>query len=975
MPSLLMLARNFALSVLVLNLVACGGGGGGGSDNAPAPPQQPTQPIQPTEPTEPTVPNQPADEPNVFFPTSAVLRWNYHSSTSQTTVSLQFSADRVVDGLHVHDLSYPTGGKEYFITSAAQVKLKGMFLPQIFVDGAPFSADINFSEPLAIWDTGWAAGQSKALSGGGTVVISPTYGTRSISYAGVAQFVGDEFIRTPAGTFSRAKHFNVNLSLTTTVDDVVFNVPYSVGFWLSENTGIVKRSQGGVDFNLSGMVGPDRDNDGVPDGIDPFPDNSAESRDFDGDRIGDIVDMDDDNDGVADNVDAFPLDASEWLDTDGDQIGNNVDDDDDGDSVLDTWDAFPLNSQRSVVMTVTSTPLAFAGVFGSSQAPATQSIQLSGAHARWSATPSAGWIHLGSTQGNDAGSVSVAIDSDALDLGASSGSITFTDLDSGAQTTVQVGVNLVLPVLSSNIDSVSFDASLGWASITAQQIQFSTNTGSNGYVLNAVMSPPGVSGVNVDIPAAQISGSGLPVTIGLSPANVKGGSHTANIVFSTSIRGRTISKTIAVGVLASEHILYSSSRGIAFSQLPGFQQLQTILKVNDSYGAMTPWQATSNQTWLSVTSSGVAGGNLQVVANPAGLATNTLHTAEISISSSNASIENVERVRVGLWIGSTNPPASSAVTHTYRYIARDPVRPYIYVNNNDSSPIDVYNIYTRALVGSISNVSVYALNDMAVSGDGRYLFVRATQSYFSQPEVVRIDLENFQNRVTFPIIGSGLAIARPLGHEVLISDSSADLSVAAFDPISGAALGGSLARVSFSMLRGSEDGQSFCYLTLGQTPADAGCYRLLFSSVATSKAQSINGGAVPFSAIEGGGFLGVNFDATKIYTSNYGGGILSFDTSSATYTQVASISQPSTYASNVEVLRNGSFLTGVLVSGNSSQLVHYSSSNVAGSTLDISAFGAFQRTRSMVIANDELMGAVLTYAQDGTGYVVFFRVP
>ena len=41
----------------------------------------------------------------------------------------------------------------------------------------------------------------------------------------------------------------------------------------------------------------------------------------------------DDNDGVADPGDAFPLDPTETKDLDGDVVGNNADDDDDGDGL------------------------------------------------------------------------------------------------------------------------------------------------------------------------------------------------------------------------------------------------------------------------------------------------------------------------------------------------------------------------------------------------------------------------------------------------------------------------------------------------------------------------------------------------------------------------------------------------------------------------------------------------------------------
>ena len=66
-----------------------------------------------------------------------------------------------------------------------------------------------------------------------------------------------------------------------------------------------------------------------------------ESRDTDGDGIGDALDDDDDNDGVRDYLDAFPFNPDESTDTDGDGVGNNEDGDDDGDGIPDEEDPTP----------------------------------------------------------------------------------------------------------------------------------------------------------------------------------------------------------------------------------------------------------------------------------------------------------------------------------------------------------------------------------------------------------------------------------------------------------------------------------------------------------------------------------------------------------------------------------------------------------------------------------------------------------
>lgn len=115
---------------------------------------------------------------------------------------------------------------------------------------------------------------------------------------------------------------------------------------------------------------PDTDNDGVEDKEDALPLDPTETKDNDGDGIGNHTDTDDDNDGlsdteeqtlstdpfnpdtdsdsVKDGKDTFPLDPKEWQDADKDEVGDNVDIDDDNDGLIDGEELFvystdPLN--------------------------------------------------------------------------------------------------------------------------------------------------------------------------------------------------------------------------------------------------------------------------------------------------------------------------------------------------------------------------------------------------------------------------------------------------------------------------------------------------------------------------------------------------------------------------------------------------------------------------------------------------------
>jgi hypothetical protein len=96
----------------------------------------------------------------------------------------------------------------------------------------------------------------------------------------------------------------------------------------------------------------DRDNDGVPDLLDIFPDDAAEWADLDGDGTGDNGDTDRDGDGIGNDyeiqVGTDPSDASSTpSDADTDGIPDSVDDDLDGDSVPNAQDLFPNDPTES----------------------------------------------------------------------------------------------------------------------------------------------------------------------------------------------------------------------------------------------------------------------------------------------------------------------------------------------------------------------------------------------------------------------------------------------------------------------------------------------------------------------------------------------------------------------------------------------------------------------------------------------------
>ncbi len=104
-----------------------------------------------------------------------------------------------------------------------------------------------------------------------------------------------------------------------------------VGFRQADGEGVFIFTSFGSTSEVH-LLDADRDDDGVVDGIDEFPDDPAESADSDGDGVGDNADwapndasetMDSDSDGVGDNGDVFPNNPSQQSDSDGDGFGDN----------------------------------------------------------------------------------------------------------------------------------------------------------------------------------------------------------------------------------------------------------------------------------------------------------------------------------------------------------------------------------------------------------------------------------------------------------------------------------------------------------------------------------------------------------------------------------------------------------------------------------------------------------------------------
>lgn len=252
----------------------------------------------------------------------------------------------------------------------------------------------------------------------------------------------------------------------------------------------------------------------------------------------------------------------------------------------------------------------------------------------------------------------------------------------------------------------------------------------------------------------------------------------------------TIPYQITVGPVRVAHKLLPDSVGVAFSSTPAGNRLTKSILVTDNLGKTTSWQATSDKAWLTVTGTGTTGtpgSALTLTADPTDLPMDGISYATVTLTSSDTSVQPVEKIRVGLWRGSASaqhtdvatgyPSADlNLVNGLFPNICADPVRPYVYLTYS-SNVVDCYNIYTAAKVASMkldNNAPVIppgfqgpAAGSMTIAPDGSKLYVGNDLGFsaqvFSLPDMAPIG--------TIPYFHSTISYARPNGVGVILSSN------------------------------------------------------------------------------------------------------------------------------------------------------------------------------------------------------------
>jgi len=325
------------------------------------------------------------------------------------------------------------------------------------------------------------------------------------------------------------------------------------------------------------------------------------------------------------------------------------------------------------------------------------------------------WLDVQQADSTDTSSpvdIELSVDTGALTLGTYVTSVRFVtgDIDgnnvSYRDLTVTCNVTNQLTVGESQFDFAHTDGASAapesqTLSIGGDGINWSANADQTWVTLSA---SSGTAPSNLDL--------------GVDPSGLGPGSYTAAVTVADSSSSN--SETVTVNLVVEPHKLFVGDTGVAFATFPtAASALNHTVTVSENAGTSIPWAASSNSAWLSVTDSGVTDGPLTLTADPNGLATDTIHFAIVTVSSGDVTIVNDETITVGFYVSGTDPTATELAV-AGRYLVSDPVRPYVYVTNNGAT-VDIYNVYTGALVNSVT--AGVQLKAMTVAGDGETLFV------------------------------------------------------------------------------------------------------------------------------------------------------------------------------------------------------------------------------------------------------------
>lgn len=461
-------------------------------------------------------------------------------------------------------------------------------------------------------------------------------------------------------------------------------------------------------------------------------------------------------------------------------------------------------------------------VLGGSASPASGTLSLTGASGMaWTASDDQPWIGLGTSSGTLPGSTSVAVNPSGLALGTYGGTVSVTG--AGVTSTGRVTLVVAPAAFTTSPESVPLAGASGH-DFKPRALSFNLDTGTNAYAWSASASDPWVV-ITPTSGTVSATSASIAVTASDAARSFAAGTYTSSITLTSVVAGHAVTTEVPVTMTLDDRKLLVGERGVALTTSPGLGSLSRSVEVRANRGTAT-WTAQDDRDWLTVTASGATGDPIVLTADPAGLATDALYEATVTVTPGDADIANVETIRVGLRVLGATPEPSTLVAATATELATDPVRPWAYAHAAGTD-VTIYDVHTGVVAGTIAGAGA-KLGAMAVSDDGSRLFVVDDGA---PPRVVPIELATLTAGTPWSMAagtlnGQRIAYARANGVGLVLAGDGH-----VYDAASGAPFSATFSIDDGATLAASRGGSRFCWVNHHAAPYSARCFPLDHSSL------------------------------------------------------------------------------------------------------------------------------------------------
>lgn len=406
----------------------------------------------------------------------------------------------------------------------------------------------------------------------------------------------------------------------------------------------------------------------------------------------------------------------------------------------------------------------FTAVNGAAIAPQVLALSLDDqAAGSWTLTNDAPWLGVSATSGSTPGTITLSPDPSigALATGIHDAHLSFASLVADTLA-VSPRLTLLAPQLSASSTSIVLGGPRGRDLATAGSLSLSLNTGDQAWAWTATGVPAWLS-----MPASgTVDASGTAFAPALRVDQLAPGSVTSNVRIAAPINGDTPTASVAVTANVDRHRLLASAWGVGLAATPTGTVTRRTISISDNFGASTDWTASSDSTWLTVTSSGRTGGSssLQLVADPSA-APDGLSIATVTVAPSTAAGVSGASIRVGLWKAATGLATTIKQAGAWSHLAVDATRPYVYASSGGPS-IRVFNAYTANTVATIDAGT--SIGEMAVSPDGKRLFaVDASNRLLRVVDLDTLSVVASWSLKTAATLSTHVTVARTNGEDIV----------------------------------------------------------------------------------------------------------------------------------------------------------------------------------------------------------------